>query len=328
MTPVASSWPSARTSAIELRIRAARRVQPRHAGDELERSREHVRALHHPAAARARPLDDLRVRGRGYLLVGRTPPDVLGLEREASPLEHEIDRGMSVVHGPAGQQGAGRAPHPVGVAVGGDADPDREPRPRAALEVAFAVVVDRAERPQLEAREEQPSGLARGEGVRAPTAERAQAPGDGRAIAAERVGVDEHPDVAVERELVDRTRPLGELERELAHGPQPIERHEELADADRDVPVRLVVDERVEDRGDRAIAIVAARERELQHVGQLGAIDVARQPDPRRPDADELVVRAIATALGRAMQLIAEHHPRAQVGREPVAEPDGQPLAG
>src|SRR5688572_29588752 len=69
-------------------------------------------------------------------------------QREATPLEHRVDRAVRIRERLLETRASG-APLVDSTIVERGADTDREPRLRLSLEIAFAVVIERAERRDL-----------------------------------------------------------------------------------------------------------------------------------------------------------------------------------
>ena len=90
----------------------------------------------------------------------------------------------------------------------------------------------------------------------------------------------------IEGQLAHGDGAVGHLKRELAHGPEAVERHEVLSDLYVEISVDLPVDERIEDGGSRPVTEIATGDRELEDVEEVRTVGVAGQVDARRPDRE------------------------------------------
>jgi hypothetical protein len=90
---------------------------------------------------------------------GRFLPEILGLDRKPAPLEDEISGCVKVVRRASHEQESGRAPLAIRIEVGRKRTAKREARLLPAIEIAFLIVVDGTEWPQLEATDDESTGL-------------------------------------------------------------------------------------------------------------------------------------------------------------------------
>src|SRR5690606_37365523 len=109
-------------------------------------------------------------------------------------LEDQVDCRVTVVDGPPFEGAARGAAEAVRVDVGGEPSAQGDAGNLPALQITLLVVVDGAERSELQAPHEQRARLTTAGEVRAPSPEHAEPPRQRRRVPKEAVGVDSDTD--------------------------------------------------------------------------------------------------------------------------------------